>query len=100
MVCPLLDLKLALSYSAVHNRVTQLEGPMDNYHITKKDKVWQFKKNGKTIKNSATKKEAVNHMQGYMKGKTGSVKIHGEDGKIQEERTYPRSSDPGKTKYI
>jgi hypothetical protein len=89
MVCPLLDLKLALSYSSVHNRVTQLEGPMDNYHITKKDKVWQFKKNGKTIKNSATKKEAVNHMQGYMKGKTGSVKIHGEDAKNPRRRDLP-----------
>jgi len=28
----------------------------------------------------------------------GSVKIKGMDGKIQEERTYPRSADPKKSK--
>lgn len=27
-----------------------------------------------------------------------TLRIHGKDGKIQEERTYPRSSDPKKTK--
>jgi uncharacterized protein DUF2188 len=28
----------------------------------------------------------------------GSVKIHKENGRIQEERTYPGSKDPGKSK--
>jgi hypothetical protein len=31
-------------------------------------------------------------------GKTGSVKIKKRNGKIQEERTYPRSADPRASK--
>lgn len=31
-------------------------------------------------------------------GKTASLKIRKEDGTIQEERTYPRSADPTKSK--
>lgn len=37
-------------------------------------------------------------MQNYMKNKKGSVKIQGVDGKFQEERTYPRSADSGKSR--
>lgn len=33
-----------------------------------------------------------------MDGKTGSVKIHTSDGRIEEERTYPRSADPAQSK--
>lgn len=36
-------------------------------------------------------------MRGHMANKTGSVKIHKEDGKIQEERTYQRKDDPKNT---
>lgn len=31
-------------------------------------------------------------------GGKASVVIHGQDGKIKEERTYPRSSDPRRSK--
>ena len=34
----------------------------------------------------------------YMKGKTASVKIHLQNGKIEEERTYPRRADPPETR--
>lgn len=73
---------------------------MDNYHITKDGDDWKLQKEGgsRAIKRSGTKDDAIKHMRGYMDGREGSVKIHKEDGKFQEERTYPRSSDPRKTK--
>ncbi len=37
-------------------------------------------------------------MRDFMSNKTGSVKIHKEDGKIQEEKTYERKDDPPKSK--
>lgn len=34
----------------------------------------------------------------FFEGKTASVKIHKADGTLEEERTYPRSADPRRTK--
>jgi len=34
----------------------------------------------------------------FFEGNTVSVKIHKADGTIEEERTYPRSADPRRTK--
>jgi hypothetical protein len=69
---------------------------MDNYHITKKGNIWQFKKEGSDISliSSETKADAISQMREFMKDRIGSVKIHNEDGKFQEERTYPRKVDP------
>ncbi|CCJ75340.1 hypothetical protein BN135_404 [Cronobacter muytjensii 530] len=36
----------------------------------------------------------IRQMQEFMSDKTGSVKIHTTDDKIQEERTYQRKDDP------
>lgn len=73
---------------------------MDNYHITKKGDVWQFKKEGadRAIKNADTKQAIVDHTRDFMKDKVGSVKIHKENGVLQEERTYQRKDDPRKSK--
>ncbi len=73
---------------------------MDKYHITKKGEKWQFKmeKSDKILLNSVKKEDVVKKMQTYMKSKMGSVRIHKVDGSIQEERTYPRSADPKKSK--
>ncbi|MGI8724460.1 MAG: DUF2188 domain-containing protein [Methyloceanibacter sp.] len=62
-----------------------------------KSKRWALKKDGsgETVKTFATKAKAIKG--GVLEkavGKTGSVKIKKRDGKIQEERTYPRSMDP------
>jgi Uncharacterized protein conserved in bacteria (DUF2188) len=72
---------------------------VDNYHITKKVDGWQLKKEGSDVPliTSETKAEAIASMREFMKDKIGSVKIHNEDGKFQEERTYPRSHDPEET---
>jgi hypothetical protein len=73
---------------------------MNNFHITKDGKQWKLKEEGKerAVKTADTKNEIVKKMREYMTKKTGSVKIHKEDGTIQEERTYPGKSDPHKSK--
>lgn len=73
---------------------------MDNYHITKDGDKWKLKKEGadRASKTANTKKEIIKQTQSFMKSNSGSVKIHKTDGKIQEERTYPRKNDPRKTK--
>ncbi len=73
---------------------------MDNYHITKAGDKWNFKKEGNAgaSKSAGTKSEIIKEMQDYMKNKIGSVKIHKENGQIQEERTYQRKNDPKKSK--
>lgn len=73
---------------------------MDNYHITKKGDKWKLQKEGadRAIRLSETKAEAIAHMRDYMDNKVGSVKIHKEDGKFQEERTYQRRNDPPESK--
>ncbi len=73
---------------------------MDDYHITKKGKKWQLKKEGasRASKTADTKQEMTQEMRKFMANRTGSVKIHKEDGTFQEERTYPGSADPRKSK--
>ena len=68
----------------------------------KKDDNWELRedKTKKLVQKFSTKEEATKG--GVLQdaaGKNGaSVKIKKVDGKIQEERTYPRSSDPKKSK--
>lgn len=73
---------------------------MDNYHVTKNGDQWKLTKEGsqRASKTAVTKKEIIKQTQNFMADKTGSVKIHKENGKIQEERTYQRKDDPRKSK--
>lgn len=73
---------------------------MDNYHITPTENGWALKKQGaeRASKTATTKVEIIKLATEFLDGKTASLKIHKEDGSIQEERTYPRSADPKKTK--
>lgn len=67
------------------------------YHVTKTEDGWQGKVQGGKIASVTgdTKAEVVKKTTDLAKsGGNTSVKIHKVDGKIQEERTYPRSSDP------
>ena len=62
-----------------------------------KTKKWELKKegSGEVVKRFATKAAATKG--GVLEkavGGMGSVRIRKRDGKIQEERTYPRSMDP------
>ena len=73
---------------------------MENYHITKTDKGWALTKQGaeRASKTATTKAEITKLATDFLDGRTASLKIHKEDGTIQEERTYPRSADPAKSK--
>ena len=66
-----------------------------------KTKRWVLKHDGtgQSVKSFATKAAATKG--GALEkavGKSGSVKIKKRNGKIQEERTYPRSADPRSSK--
>ncbi len=70
---------------------------MKNYHVTKTDSGWQGKIEGakRASTTGPTKEEVVKRTIEIAKNQDeASVKIHKGDGKIQEERTYPKSSDP------
>lgn len=71
-----------------------------SYNKNKKKWILQNDKTDKTLRKFDTKEEATKG--GVLKkvlGKNGgSVKIKKTDGKYQEERTYPRSKDPIRSK--
>jgi hypothetical protein len=73
---------------------------MDNYHVSKSGDGWELKKQGASRASitASTKAEIVQLASDFLDGKTASLKIHKEDGTVQEERTYPRSADPVKSK--
>lgn len=73
---------------------------MDNYHLSPTDEGWELKKVGaeRASKRAATKQELVSSLADFFNGKTASVKIHKADGSIEEERTYPRTADPRRSK--
>ncbi len=67
------------------------------YSVTKSEKGWEGHREGKNhaIAKGTTKKEVVGEMIRVAKNhQPSSLRIHKQDGKIQEERTYPRSTDP------
>lgn len=95
--------KLVESVATVHqieNARSVLGNQMDNFHITKNDKLWALTKEGaqRASKTASTKAEITALAGEFLQGKTASLKIHKEDGTIQEERTFPRSADPRKSK--
>jgi hypothetical protein len=68
-----------------------------NYHVTKTESGWQGKlENGQRASvTGTTKNEVVQKTIEIAKNQSeASVKIHKMDGKLQQERTYPRKSDP------
>lgn len=73
---------------------------MDDYHLNPTSDGWELKKAGAELafKRAATKQELVSALSDFFDGKTASVKIHKADGTIEEERTYPRTADPRRSK--
>ena len=71
---------------------------MKRMDIVKTDDGWAGKSGGNTVRGTKapTKAEAVKATAGVAKRapEPVSVKIHKENGRIQEERTYPRKADP------
>lgn len=69
---------------------------LQRYHLTKRNDEWRLEKAGsnRAVAKADTKANAILEMRGYMQTHEGSVRIHKVNGRIQEERTYPRSKDP------
>lgn len=75
---------------------------MKNYHLTKSGNNWKLKKedSSRATMNfgDLNKTDAVKKSAEILANSNSSLKIHKTDGKIQEERTYPRSADPKQSK--
>lgn len=75
---------------------------MNNYHLTKDGETWKLQKENSTRATAnfgnLNKTDAIKKSAGILANTNSSLKIHKTDGKIQEERTYPRSADPKKSK--
>lgn len=77
---------------------------MDNYHLTKtKEGPWALKREGAQRATQTfaglNKTESIQAAAAKLKSMSSpaSLKIHGVDGRIKQERTYPRSADPTKS---
>jgi Uncharacterized protein conserved in bacteria (DUF2188) len=68
--------------------------------VVKKGDDWVAESEGKTVAQAPVKTDAVQATAEVAKASSESVtvKIHKENGRIQEERTYPRSADPRSSK--
>lgn len=77
----------------------QKERTVENYHVNKTEGGWELIKEGaqRASKTASTKAEMVSLAGEFLAGKTASLKIHKQDGTLEEERTYPRSADPART---
>jgi len=73
---------------------------MKRVDITKKGDQWVAKSGDKVVAKAPNKVDAVRKTAAEAKEmpEAVSVKIHKVDGKIQEERTYPKSADPKSSK--
>jgi hypothetical protein len=61
---------------------------------------WAAKQNGRTTANAEIKVDLVREVAERARASKDdvSVRIHKQNGQFQEERTYPRSADPRKSK--
>lgn len=72
---------------------------MKRIDVVKKDDHWVAESSGRTVASAPRKVEAVRKTAAVAKADPNdvTVKIHKENGRIQEERTYPRRADPRKS---
>jgi hypothetical protein len=73
---------------------------MDNYHVVPATDGWKLLAQGtdQAMISAPTKARLLELLPSFMDGRIGTVKIHTETGQIEEERTYPRSEDPRRSK--
>ncbi len=75
---------------------------MENFHLVHKDGKYKLKRENaerasKVIESN--KQEAIKQSKEFIiDNGGGSLKIHKNNGGFQEERTYPKSNDPNKSK--
>jgi len=68
--------------------------------VVKKNNQWVAETGGKAVAKAPRKVDAVRKTARVAKSdpQAVTVKIHKENGRIQEERTYPRKADPRSSK--
>ena len=68
------------------------------YHVVPRDNGWGVKaeRAGRTSAIRSTKVAAIETARDLAKKQGGQVKIHSQDGRIQEERTYRKDPYPPK----
>lgn len=75
---------------------------MENFHLVHQDGVYKLKReNAKRASKviDGRKTEAIKESKKFIENNGGgSLKIHKNNGGFQEERTYPRSKDPRRSK--
>jgi len=73
---------------------------MKRVDITKAGDQWVAKSGGKVVAKADKKVDAVRETarEARKMAEDVTVKIHKENGRIQEERTYPRAADPRKSR--
>jgi hypothetical protein len=75
-------------------------GRMKRIDVSKKGDQWVAEAGDKVVAKADRKVDAVRKTASEAKKmpEAVTVKIHKADGKIQQERTYPRAADPRKSK--
>lgn len=73
---------------------------MDKYEIQHDGEKWKLQREGgnRALLSAQTKAEIMKSGTEYVRDHGGSLKIRGQNGQYQEERTYPHSSDPRRSK--
>lgn len=73
---------------------------MDKYEIQHDGEKWKLQREGgnRALRSADTKADIMKSGTEYMRDHGGSLKVRGQNGQYQEERTYPRSSDPKRSK--
>jgi hypothetical protein len=76
------------------------EGSMKRIDVVKKGNQWVAETGGKRVASASTKVETVRKTAQVARRDTDAitVKIHKENGRFQEERTYPGKADPRSSK--
>jgi hypothetical protein len=73
---------------------------MKRIDVVKKSDEWVGESRNKIVARAPTKADAVRETARVARAdpEPVTVKIHKENGRIQEERTYPRAADPRQSK--
>lgn len=73
---------------------------MNHYYLVPDGDRWRIRgeDSDRCLMDFATKEEAVERCSQLMQNQHGSLRIHRADGTLEEERTFPSSAEPVKTK--
>ena len=67
---------------------------MRRFEVVKNPLGWQVIFQGRELARGNTKEEVIRAAANLAEGAPTTVRIHNADGSFDEERTYPRASDP------